>query len=116
MKFGTATIVAVIGAAVAASMGTTTQVEAFSPSKGLASTKAGILVPEQSNSNSSPLWRPPKTNIDMVAGGAERAAGQEYYEGTSSSSSLISFLCFCSHVWQMVCAPRFFRSSVGLDF
>jgi hypothetical protein len=30
------------------------------------------------NVASSPLWRPP---MNMVAGGAEKAYGQEYYEG-----------------------------------
>jgi hypothetical protein len=84
MKFGTA-IVTVIAAAAAATGG---GVEAFSPAgaKGFATNKAGLLVPtttvESNNNNpTSPLWRPKSVNMDMVAGGAERAAGQEYYEG-----------------------------------
>lgn len=47
---------------------------AFSP-KGFSPNKSGVMVPD----NNSPLWRPP----NMVAGGAERAYGQEYYEGAS---------------------------------
>ena len=28
------------------------------------------------------LWTPPKRNLEMVAGGAEKAYGEEYYDGT----------------------------------
>lgn len=70
MKFCTA-ILAVV-AAVA-----TSGVEAFSPSgKGYAQTPSGLMVPEQLKNNDGSLWTP-----NMVAGGAERAVGQEYYEG-----------------------------------
>ena len=54
---------------------------AFSPA--FRPNKSGLMVPGGSNSeglddkSKSPVWRPPQ----MVAGGAERAAGQEYYEG-----------------------------------
>lgn len=34
--------------------------------------------PMTSSVSSSPLWRPP---MNMVAGGAERAYGDEYYDG-----------------------------------
>ena len=77
MKFGTATIVAVIGAAAVASFGG--EVAAFNPAatpKGFSTTAGGLMVP--SSSSSKPITT---TNMDMVAGGAERAAGQEYYEG-----------------------------------
>ena len=47
---------------------------AFSP-KGVVR-KSGLIVPQQEEGN-SPLWTPP----NMVAGGAERSYGQEYYEG-----------------------------------
>ena len=53
---------------------------AFSP-KPFVSRNSGLMVPQSSSedpaSNSPLLWRPP----NMVAGGAERAYGQEYYEG-----------------------------------
>lgn len=48
---------------------------AFSPHKGFVSRKSGLIVPE-SEQPSSPLVTP-----NMVAGGAEKAYGQEYYEG-----------------------------------
>ena len=73
MKFCTA-ILAVV-AAVA-----TSGVEAFSPSgKGYAQTPSGLMVPEQLKNKDGSLWTP-----NMVAGGAERAVGQEYYEGACS--------------------------------
>jgi hypothetical protein len=51
---------------------------AFSPRQSFVTRNSGLVVPtaEDGNSN-SPLWRPP----NMVAGGAEKAYGQEYYEG-----------------------------------
>lgn len=50
---------------------------AFSPN-GFVSRKSGLVVPPSAQDESnSPLWRPP----NMVAGGAERSYGQEYYEG-----------------------------------
>ena len=53
--------------------------QAFSP-KGFVPNKSGLMVPPTSSQDdsNSPLWRPP---MNMVAGGAERAYGQEYYEG-----------------------------------
>mmetsp|Transcript_28169 Transcript_28169/g.43400 ORF Transcript_28169/g.43400 Transcript_28169/m.43400 type:complete len:269 (-) Transcript_28169:14-820(-) len=47
---------------------------AFSP----AVRKSGLIVPSSAQDDAaSPLWTPP----NMVAGGAERSYGQEYYEG-----------------------------------
>jgi hypothetical protein len=50
--------------------------------------KSGLMIPiignlkeqqqQEKEKQQSPLWRPP---MKMVAGGAERAYGQEYYEG-----------------------------------
>jgi hypothetical protein len=57
-----------------------TGASAFSPQKGFVSRKSGLIVPpsaqDEQSSSSSPLVAP-----NMVAGGAERAYGQEYYEG-----------------------------------
>lgn len=46
------------------------------------------FVPKKTNtgSPSSELWRPPM-NTNMAAGGAERAYGDEYYEGASNGSA-----------------------------
>ena len=56
---------------------------AFSP-KSYVPNKSGLMVPptaqDGASNNNSPLWRP-GMNVDMVAGGAERSYGQEYYEG-----------------------------------
>lgn len=49
---------------------------AFSP-KGFVPSKSGLMVPQGQEDNNSPLL----TRPSMVAGGAERAYGQEYYEG-----------------------------------
>lgn len=113
MKFGTA-LVAFL-AAVSAGGGSVV-VEAFSP-KGFATNKAGLLVPPSvqdgststsnpgsNNSPPLPLWRPP-SNMDMVAGGAERAAGQEYYEGACTSSVILDLLA----VWRV-------SSSLNLEY
>lgn len=52
---------------------------AFSPN-GFVSHKSGLMVPTSAQDESnSPLVA--RTPMDMVAGGAERAYGQEYYEG-----------------------------------
>lgn len=49
---------------------------AFSP-QGFVSRKSGLVVPPSAQDGSnSPILTP-----NMVAGGAERAHGQEYYEG-----------------------------------
>jgi hypothetical protein len=57
---------------------------AFSP-KGFVASKSGLMVPSSAqDGSSSPLFTRPK----MVAGGAERAAGQEYYEGALHFSVL----------------------------
>ena len=51
---------------------------AFSP-QGFVSKKSGLMVPPSAqDDSSSPLITPP---MNMVAGGAERSYGQEYYEG-----------------------------------
>jgi hypothetical protein len=56
-----------------------TGASAFSP-KAFLPNKNGLMVPPsaQDDNSNSPLWRPP---MNMVAGGAERSYGQEYYEG-----------------------------------
>lgn len=53
---------------------------AFSP-KGVVR-KSGLIVPQEEGP--STLWAPP----NMVAGGAERSYGQEYYEGVYFINSL----------------------------
>lgn len=83
MKFGTAVLAALVAS-------TAVVVEAFSPAanninNGLSIVQQQLLRHQQLNkkesdggsSPSSLLWTPP----NMVAGGAERAVGQEYYEG-----------------------------------
>jgi ATP-dependent Clp protease protease subunit len=70
MKFCTA-ILAVVGSI------TTSGVDAFSPSgKGFTQAPSGLMIPQQLQNKDGSLWTP-----NMVAGGAERAVGQEYYEG-----------------------------------
>ena len=49
---------------------------AFSP-KGFVANKSGLIVPKDQEYSNTPLF----TRPNMVAGGAERAYGQEYYEG-----------------------------------
>ena len=50
---------------------------AFTPQKGFVSRKSVLIVPPSAqDEQSSPLVTP-----NMVAGGAERSYGQEYYEG-----------------------------------
>jgi hypothetical protein len=53
---------------------------AFSP-KAIIRGKPGLIDPNNplENNSNSPLWIPP--GMKMVAGGAERSYGQEYYEG-----------------------------------
>ena len=70
MKFCTAILAVVASVA-------TSGVEAFSP-KGFAQAPSGLMIPEQLKNKDGSLWTP-----NMVAGGAERAVGQEYYEGAS---------------------------------
>jgi hypothetical protein len=45
-----------------------------------------FVTPSKSLVTSSPehatLWKPPSKNLEMVAGGAEKAYGEEYYDGT----------------------------------
>jgi len=58
-------------------------VQAFSPNKAFLPktlTNAG-------NNGGSELWRPP---MNMVAGGAERATGEEYYDGTKAAFDFLS--------------------------
>lgn len=51
---------------------------AFSPKPFVTpSTSLVTSAPEHSS-----LWKPPKRNLEMVAGGAEKAYGEEYYDGT----------------------------------
>ena len=64
MKFQAAVLSLLVGGA-----------SAFSP-KAYVQNKAGLLVPK-GQEDSTPLF----TRPNMVAGGAERAYGQEYYEG-----------------------------------
>jgi hypothetical protein len=61
---------------------------AFSP-KGFVAHKSGLMVPPSANQDdaNSPLWRSP--NMNMVAGGAERSYGQEYYEGASRNARCV---------------------------
>ena len=68
MKFSAA-----VFAAMAVSVG------AFTPgsSKGFAQAPSGLMIPEQLKNKDGSLWTP----TNMVAGGAERAVGQDYYEG-----------------------------------
>jgi hypothetical protein len=72
-----------------------TDVSAFSP-RNVVANKSGLMVPSASTlkelQQQSPLWRPP---MNMVAGGAERAYGQEYYEGAWIASNKK----YCSCVW-----------------
>lgn len=86
---------------------------AFSP-KPFSTRKSGLVVPSDEKSpESSGLWTPPK----MVAGGAERAYGQEYYEGKSlavqipdcgprdeTDSFLTTFSC-CNDLYYSVISP-----------
>ena len=57
--------------------------DAFSPKTNFAANKNGLIVPSSESTNdkqqSTGLWTP--NAMKMVAGGAERAYGQEYYEG-----------------------------------
>ena len=70
MKFCTA----VLGVFAAAA----STVSAFSPNgKGFAPNQSGLMIPQQLQNKDGSLWTPPS----MVAGGAERSMGQEYYEG-----------------------------------
>lgn len=50
---------------------------AFSPSVNSNNRRSNLIVPDAAD---SALWRAP---MQMAAGGAERAYGQEYYEGAS---------------------------------
>ena len=73
MKFTAAAVLSILSAGGGAS--------AFSPS-GFVSSKSGLLVPTSAQDDSnSPFLVTPRTPMEMVAGGAERAYGQEYYEG-----------------------------------
>jgi hypothetical protein len=49
-----------------------------------------ILPTTTSSANSSPLWRPPA--LTMAAGGAERAATDEYYEGEFAFDGLLRMM------------------------
>ena len=57
--------------------------QAFSPKNFVPQPGSGVLVPGSSENTDSGLWRPP---MNMVAGGAERAYGQEYYEGKTGKT------------------------------
>jgi hypothetical protein len=51
---------------------------AFSPKPFVTPSKSLVT----SSSDQHPgLWTPPKRNLEMVAGGAEKAYGEEYYDG-----------------------------------
>ena len=60
--------------------------QAFSPKAFIPRPGSGVLVPGGSDNNDGELWRPP---MNMVAGGAERAYGQEYYEGKENIVTII---------------------------
>ena len=60
--------------------------QAFSPKAFIPRPGSGVLVPGGSDNNDGELWRPP---MNMVAGGAERAYGQEYYEGKEKIVTII---------------------------
>ena len=52
-------------------------VQAFTPNgKDFTQSPSGLMIPKQLQNKDGSLWTP-----NMVAGGAERAVGQEYYEG-----------------------------------
>lgn len=74
MKFYSAVVVCVL-----ATVGST---DAFSP-RNYVPNKSGLMVPSSSSTEQQQQQqsRPP---MNMVAGGAERAYGQEYYEGAST--------------------------------
>jgi hypothetical protein len=101
MKFSSTAVAACLFAAVLSATTQQQEVAAFSP-KNFVPHKSGLMVPSSSSSGpggnvesstgsnqvSSPLlWRPPKQVMKMVAGGAERAYGQEYYEGTFNTAT-----------------------------
>jgi hypothetical protein len=65
MKFQAAALCLLMGGA-----------SAFSP-KAFVPNKSGLMVPQGQENGNIPLF----TRPNMVAGGAERAYGQEYYEG-----------------------------------
>jgi hypothetical protein len=75
-----------------------TEVSAFSPTN-FVSNKSGLMVPSTSKEQQqqqSPLWRPP---MNMVAGGAERAYGQEYYEGACVYDAFESVIMLYFMLW-----------------
>jgi hypothetical protein len=80
MKFYSAVVACLFAASVSVE-----QASAFSP-RNYAPNKSGLMVPNSNEGSStqqsskSGLWTP--NAMKMVAGGAERAYGQEYYEGT----------------------------------
>jgi hypothetical protein len=51
---------------------------AFSPKPIVPASKSLIT----SSPEHSALWTPPKKGMNMVAGGAEKVYGEEYYDGT----------------------------------
>lgn len=70
MKFCTAILAVVASVA-------TSRVNAFTPNgKDFSQAPSGLMIPKQLQNKDGSLWTP-----NMVAGGAERSVGQEYYEG-----------------------------------
>jgi hypothetical protein len=57
----------------------TASAAAFSPKPLVPASKSIIT---SSSPEHSALWTPPKKGVNMVAGGAEKAYGEEYYDGT----------------------------------
>ncbi len=51
---------------------------AFSPKSFVTPSKSLVTSSDQH----SALWTPPKRNLEMVAGGAEKAYGEQHYDGT----------------------------------
>ena len=82
MNFSTSAIVGFLAASAVSS------VNAFSPT-GFAPNQSGLMIPQQLLDQKGD-WSKNVNNINsmspnMVAGGAERSVGQEYYEGKTFS-------------------------------
>jgi hypothetical protein len=83
MKFCTAILAVVASVA-------TSGVNAFTPNgKDFSQAPSGLMIPKQLQNKDGSLWTP-----NMVAGGAERAVGQEYYEGAWSIVSYTWIVSF----------------------
>lgn len=90
MKFCTTAIVGFLAGSAA------TSVNAFSPA-GFVPNQSGLMIPQQLLDQKGD-WSKNVNNINnmasnMVAGGAERSVGQEYYEGKIFELSCVIFVC-----------------------